>query len=301
MLALAALTACNAAPGGRPRPRGQHGLRAGRANRSGWPPIARRSRRTRRPCRTAAGPAADARERLQPRDGRSLRSGREVRRQLRGQRSRRGGVPRRRRRGRPVKAVRRILAAALLLVGPASLANATLVVVNGDGPNTGFNENTPAAPVGGNSGTTVGEQRLIVFQKAAAIWGEALDSEVPITILASWANLECNNTGAVLGSAGPTNFFSSDDPSLDGGVPPSIFPQAPDLVRLGGDPALRGGAAASGHGKRSGELRHPGAVQHVRRVRLPGRPGTTAWTASTRTHRTCSSWCFTSSVTASGS
>ncbi|RPH69831.1 MAG: DUF11 domain-containing protein [Myxococcaceae bacterium] len=124
-----------------------------------------------------------------------------------------------------MKTVRRILAAALLLVGPASLASATLVVVNGDGPNTGFNENTPAAPVGGNSGTTVGEQRLIVFQKAAAIWGEALDSEVPITILASWANLECNNTGAVLGSAGPTNFFSSDDPSLDGGVPPSIFPR----------------------------------------------------------------------------
>jgi uncharacterized repeat protein (TIGR01451 family) len=145
-----------------------------------------------------------------------------------------------------VKRVRTVLAAALLLAAPSSLANATLVVVNGDAPNTGFNDHTPTDPVGGNSGTTVGAQRLIVFQKAAAIWGEALDSEVPITIFAQWAQLECSDTGAVLGSAGPTNFFSSDDPSLDGGVPPSIFPKprtwyvSAETQRFAGVPLLSG-------------------------------------------------------------
>ena len=117
------------------------------------------------------------------------------------------------------------LAAALLLVAPSALAKATIVITNGDGPNTGFNDPTPVDPVGGNEGTTLGAQRLAVFQAAAAIWGEALDSEIPISVLAHFQPLDCSSTGAVLGSAGPTNFFSSDDPSLDGGVSPSIFPK----------------------------------------------------------------------------
>ena len=117
------------------------------------------------------------------------------------------------------------LGAALLLAAPSALANATIVVVNGDGPNTGFNDPTPATPVGGNPGTTLGAQRLAVFQQAAAIWGQALDSEVPISVFAHFQPLSCSSTGATLGSAGPTNIFSSDDPSLDGGVPPSIFPR----------------------------------------------------------------------------
>ena len=56
--------------------------------------------------------------------------------------------------------------AALLL--PAVLAGATLTIVNANAPNTGFNDPTPAAPVGGNTGTTVGAQRLIAFQHAAS-------------------------------------------------------------------------------------------------------------------------------------
>ena len=91
------------------------------------------------------------------------------------------------------------------------------IVTNGDGPNTGFNDPTPRSPVGGNTGTTLGAQRLIVFQKAAEIWGQALDSDVPISIIAHFQPLDCTSTGAVLGSAGPTNFFSSDDPTLDAG------------------------------------------------------------------------------------
>ena len=42
----------------------------------------------------------------------------------------------------------------------------------------GFNDPTPATPVGGNTGTTIGAQRLIVFKEAARIWGAVLPSNV---------------------------------------------------------------------------------------------------------------------------
>ncbi|MGL5005677.1 MAG: PA domain-containing protein, partial [Casimicrobium sp.] len=42
----------------------------------------------------------------------------------------------------------------------ASSFAANVVILNGDDPGVGFNDPRPAAPVGGNPGTTVGEQRL---------------------------------------------------------------------------------------------------------------------------------------------
>ena len=62
-------------------------------------------------------------------------------------------------------------ATALVLVGvllralPAPAAIVT--IVNMDGAGEGFNDPTPLAPVGGNTGTTRGAQRLIAFQYAA--------------------------------------------------------------------------------------------------------------------------------------
>ena len=70
---------------------------------------------------------------------------------------------------------------ALALLPGAAFAAATITVVNTDGPGEGFNDPTPAAPVGGNPGTTRrGQQRLIAFQHAADIWGAVLDSPVEI-------------------------------------------------------------------------------------------------------------------------
>ena len=123
-----------------------------------------------------------------------------------------------------MRALNRLLAGALLLAAPAALGNATILITNGDAPGVGFNDPTPVSPVGGNTGTTLGAQRLIIFQTAASIWGQALDSPAPISVIAHFQPLACDTNGAVLGSAGPTNFFSSDDPSLDGGVPASAFP-----------------------------------------------------------------------------
>lgn len=84
----------------------------------------------------------------------------------------------------------------------AAQAAATIVIVNQNAPGEGFNDPTPAAPVGGNTGTTLGQQRLNAFQHAANIWGATLTSNVTIRIGAAFVPLTCTATGAVLGSAG---------------------------------------------------------------------------------------------------
>jgi hypothetical protein len=94
-----------------------------------------------------------------------------------------------------------------LIAPPTAFATATIVIQNNDAPNVGFNDPTPAAPIGGNSGTTVGQQRLIAFQFAANIWGATLTSGPTITVRASWPSLECTADSAVLGAAGATSTF----------------------------------------------------------------------------------------------
>ncbi len=84
---------------------------------------------------------------------------------------------------------------------------ATITIVNGNDPGVGFNDPTPKAPIGGNPGTTVGQQRLIAFQHAANIWGSTLDSNVQILVFARFIPQTCTATSAVLGSAGTTFIF----------------------------------------------------------------------------------------------
>ncbi len=94
--------------------------------------------------------------------------------------------------------------------GLASLqvqAAATIVIQNMNAAGVGFNDPTVAAPVGGNSGTTLGQQRLIAFQAAANQWGATLTSSQQIVIRASFEPLSCTATSAVLGSAGAYNIW----------------------------------------------------------------------------------------------
>ncbi|HSB64455.1 MAG TPA: PA domain-containing protein [Thermoanaerobaculia bacterium] len=98
--------------------------------------------------------------------------------------------------------------ASLLFAAASPARAATIVIVNVDPAGSGLNDPTPLSPVGGNTGTTLGAQRLIVFQEAARIWGALLPSNVTITVRTSFASLPCTDTEAVLGSAGPTNIFS---------------------------------------------------------------------------------------------
>jgi len=114
-----------------------------------------------------------------------------------------------------MRAVLRTLAAATLLAALAqpALAAATITIINTDGAGEGFNDATPAAPVGGNPGLTIGQQRLNCFQQAANIWGATLTSTVTIQIRAAFNPLTCNATSAVLGSAGP-RFVEINEPSF---------------------------------------------------------------------------------------
>ena len=101
-----------------------------------------------------------------------------------------------------------VLVVAAALATPSSVAaSARIVVINGDGVGEGFNDPTPAAPVGRNAGATKGQQRLIAFQHAATLWGITLDSNVEIRVLAQFSPLGPN----VLGSAGTTAIFSDFD------------------------------------------------------------------------------------------
>jgi hypothetical protein len=86
------------------------------------------------------------------------------------------------------------LSAQTSFAGPAPI-----IINNVNAPGVGFNDPTPTAPVGGNPGTTLGEQRLIAFHHAASIWAARLETNVPIRIRAQFVALG----PGVLGSAGP--------------------------------------------------------------------------------------------------
>lgn len=100
------------------------------------------------------------------------------------------------------------LAALLAVAGwAASASAANVVLVNLDPPGAGLNDPTPAAPVGGNPGVTLGEQRTNVYLFAADVWGSVLDSPEPIYVGASFQPLTCSPTSGTLGSAGTTFIF----------------------------------------------------------------------------------------------
>lgn len=94
------------------------------------------------------------------------------------------------------------------MVGPQVAEAATIRLLNRDDPGEGFNDPTPAAPVGGNPGTTVGEQRLHAFQYAIDIWAAELQSRVEIRVSATFDNLACDAGSAILGTAGPVSAFA---------------------------------------------------------------------------------------------
>lgn len=88
--------------------------------------------------------------------------------------------------------------------GSASLTNSTISIVNNDGAGEGFNDPTPVSPEGGNNGTTLGQQRLNVFNFAADIWEQFLDTNVEVRIRSQFDPLFCETNVGTLGSAGAT-------------------------------------------------------------------------------------------------
>ena len=99
-----------------------------------------------------------------------------------------------------------------MIASSSAFGNVTITIQNADTGPTGFNDPTPATPVGGNNGTTIGQQRLNAFQFAASIWGATLNSSQPIVISAGWAAQSCTANSGVLGSAGSAG-ISKDFPN----------------------------------------------------------------------------------------
>ncbi len=113
-------------------------------------------------------------------------------------------------------------AGAALLCFALGVQAATLLVTSRDAEGVGFNDTTPVDPVGGNAGTTLGEQRMNVYQHVAGLWGAALQSDVTITVSAGWEALSCSSSTAVLGSASSWNFWHG----FSGGKTDTWYPQA---------------------------------------------------------------------------
>lgn len=101
-------------------------------------------------------------------------------------------------------------------------ARATIIITSRDAPGIGFNDPTPVAPVGGNPGTTLGQQRLNVYRHVADIWEQNLQSDIPITVSAAWEPLTCTAGSATLGSAGAWNAWHD----FPGAVPGTWYPAA---------------------------------------------------------------------------
>ncbi|MEO8835210.1 MAG: PA domain-containing protein, partial [Caldimonas sp.] len=113
-------------------------------------------------------------------------------------------------------------AASVLALATFAAQAATISITSRDEAGVGFNDPTPVAPVGGNTGTTLGEQRLNVYRFVANIWEANLQSNLPITVSAGWEELSCTATSAVLGSASAWNIWHD----FPGGVPGTWYPQA---------------------------------------------------------------------------
>ena len=106
-----------------------------------------------------------------------------------------------------IPAATRTMVAVACAVTCFAASAATITVTSRDLPGVGFNDPTPVAPVGGNPGTTLGEQRYNVYRYVADIWEKNLTSNVNITVSAGWEKLDCSATSAVLGSAGAWNIW----------------------------------------------------------------------------------------------
>jgi hypothetical protein len=112
---------------------------------------------------------------------------------------------------------------ALLIARPATLwAGAQITIVNSDAAGVGLNDTTSVTPVGGNAGTTLGQQRLNALQQVASIWGALLDSPVEIRVQVRFQDLPCTPTSVTLAQSGPIQAASDFIPGA--GFPGPEFP-----------------------------------------------------------------------------
>jgi PA domain-containing protein/pre-peptidase len=158
---------------------------------------------------------------------------------------------------------RGLLYSALLtagLFGAISANAAEIKIVNQDvGTGQGLDDHTPATPVGGNPGTTFGQQALNVFLFAADIHGAYLKSNVTIVNNATFEPLECDATGGVLGSSGPLSVFTFQAANLPAGAKADIWYSGPEADALAGEDLDPGNADIQS--QFNGALGQPGCIE----------------------------------------
>jgi len=111
-----------------------------------------------------------------------------------------------------MKAINTLRAVTLggLLCWGSIAAAAKFEIVNIDPPGLGFNDPTPATPIGGNQGTTIGAQRLNAYQRALDLWGSVLKSKITIHVVGSFSAFPPSLcAGNVLARAGAVQIFAN--------------------------------------------------------------------------------------------
>ena len=98
------------------------------------------------------------------------------------------------------------LSAALLLLLLSTAAQATTITIL---PGNGFSDSTPVTAAGGNTATTLGQARLILFQRAANLWAQRISSAQTIYVSVDFSSLTCSAHSALLGQASPRGFYKN--------------------------------------------------------------------------------------------
>jgi hypothetical protein len=151
-----------------------------------------------------------------------------------------------------------ITLALLVLAAGRAESSATFVIHDNDTTGVGFKDTTHVAPVGGNPGTTVGQQRLNAFQFAADLWGARLTSSIKINVDATFAPLACTDTTATLGSAGPLSANTFGGPGVPPYVPPNTWVVVAEAEKLVA--SNLNGTASEITAKFNGKIGSPGCV-----------------------------------------
>lgn len=110
--------------------------------------------------------------------------------------------------------IRVFIASLVIVSATTTTVQATTISLNIiDASNEGLNDTTATAPVGGNTGLTLGDQRRLVFEFAAALLSNIIDSSVTITINAQFNPLTCTSSTAILGNGGPATVHFDNPPN----------------------------------------------------------------------------------------
>lgn len=107
------------------------------------------------------------------------------------------------------------LALAGALIAPAAAVEIQLVNLD-IGTGIGLDDPSPRTPIGGNPGTTLGQQRQIAYQFAADLWSAVFAGDAPVRVTASFQPLSCTPTSGTLAQAGALSVFRDFPDAIPG-------------------------------------------------------------------------------------